>query len=343
MLNNFEKIIESKKTYIIAEMSANHAGDLEIAKELVHVAKNAGADCIKTQTYTPDTLTIKADTEYFKIKEGTWKGENIYNLYSRAYMPWEWNKILKEEADKVGIDFLSSVYDRTSFDYLEDLNLDVYKIASFEFNDISLIEYIAKKNKGLILSTGMASEEDIHETLKVIRKYNNNIVLLKCSSAYPAVHKDMNLATMKYMAEKFDVEVGFSDHSQDSISAITAVALGARVIEKHICLSKEIVTADSSFSLTPDEFKTMVENIRLCEETVGNVTFERSEREQKSSVFKRSIFAIKDIEIGDLLSEDNIGVIRPGYGLHPKHYDNLLGKKSNFCVQKGYPITDKWL
>lgn len=335
---------DDEPVYVIAEISANHAGDIEVAKRIIHAAKAAGANCIKTQTYTPDTLTIDSHAKSFIIKNGTWQGEKLYDLYSRACMPWEWNLILKEETEKLGMDFFSTAYDKTAVDYLEEINLDFYKIASFELVDIPLIEYIASLHKPIILSTGMASEEEINDAVNIIKKVGNEqIILLKCSSAYPAIYSDMNLMTMNYMKDTFKVQVGFSDHSLDSISAITAVARGAKVVEKHICLSRKIDTADSTFSLEPDEFKQMVDDIRKCEAAIGSISFKRSEREEKSVVFRKSIFAIQDIEIGDELSCENIGVIRPGNGLKPKYYKQLIGQKSRFAAKRGEPITKEWI
>jgi pseudaminic acid synthase len=330
---------EGQPTYIIAEMSANHAGDFNRAIEIIHAAKEAGADCIKIQTYTPDTMTIDCDKEYFKITKGTWKGENLYKLYQKAYTPWEWQARLKEEADKIGIDFLSTPFDKTAVDFLEELGVDFYKIASFEVVDIPLIKYIASKGKPIIMSTGMAKLGEIEEAVNAVKSQGNeNLCLLKCSSAYPAVPEDMNLKTIKHLEETFEVIAGLSDHSLGSIGAVTAVALGAKVVEKHFCISREIENPDSSFSMEPGEFKKMVEDIRSAERAVGKVSFEVSEREETNRVFRRSIFIVKDIKKGEVFTEENIRVIRPGYGLAPKYYEDVIGKTASKDIERGTPL-----
>ncbi|MDE5864713.1 MAG: pseudaminic acid synthase [Lachnospiraceae bacterium] len=328
-----------KKTYIIAEMSANHAGSFERAKEIIHAAKESGADCIKIQTYTPDTLTIDCDNKYFHIDNGTWEGENLYHLYEKAYTPWDWQADLKAEADKIGIDFLSTPFDKTSVDFLEDLQVMAYKIASFELVDIPLIDYVASKNKPIIMSTGMGSLEEIQEAVDTVRKYHDQIVLLKCSSAYPAISDEMNLLTMVDMKEQFDCPVGLSDHSMGSLGAVTAVAMGANVIEKHFCLSRDIENPDSSFSMEPQEFADMVRDIRMVEKAKGKVFYGPTEQEKDSVVFRKSLFAVKDIKSGELLTEENIRVIRPGYGMKPKYLGEVLGKKALCDVSRGTPIS----
>lgn len=328
------------QTYIIAEMSANHAGSISRAKEIIHAAKEAGADCIKIQTYTPDTMTIDCDNKYFQITEGTWNGENLYKLYQKAYTPWEWQAELKEEAERVGIDFLSTPFDKTSVDFLENLGVDSYKIASFELVDIPLIEYIASKAKPIIMSTGMGSLGEIEDAVNAIRRQGNNqIALLKCSSAYPAIPDDMNLKTMVNMSETFNVPVGLSDHSMGLLGAVTAVAMGAHIIEKHFCLSREIENPDASFSMTPSEFKDMVSNIRLVEKAKGVVEYGISNQEKDSTVFRRSIFVVEDIKAGEKLTEQNTRVIRPGYGMKPKYYNEVIGQCAIKDISKGTPLT----
>ncbi|QIB27496.1 pseudaminic acid synthase [Caloranaerobacter azorensis] len=330
---------EGQPTYIIAEMSANHAGDFNRAIEIIHAAKESGADCIKIQTYTPDTMTIDCDKEYFRITKGTWKGENLYSLYKKAYTPWEWQARLKEEADKIGIDFLSTPFDKTAVDFLEELGIDFYKIASFEVVDIPLIKYVASKGKPIIMSTGMATLGEIEEAVNAVKSQGNEkLCLLKCSSAYPAVPEDMNLKTIKYLEEVFGVIVGLSDHSLGSVGAVTAVVLGAKVVEKHFCISREIENPDSSFSMEPHEFKKMVEDIRAVERAIGKVSFKVSQREEISRVFRRSIFIVKDIKKGEVFSEENIRVIRPGYGLAPKYYEDILGKTASKDIERGTPL-----
>lgn len=329
-----------KKTYIIAEMSANHAGSLERAKEIIHVAKESGADCIKIQTYTPDTITIDCDNKFFHIDNGTWEGENLYHLYEKAYTPWEWQAELKDEAEKIGIDFFSTPFDKTAVDFLEDIGVGFYKIASFEVVDIPLIEYVASKGKPIIMSTGMASLGEIEDAVHAIRSQGNaQIALLRCASAYPAITDEMNLATMVNMKETFGVPVGLSDHSMGSVGAVTAVALGASIIEKHFCLDRAIDNPDASFSMNPSEFQQMVKDIRQAEKAIGNVRYGASEQEKDSVVFRKSIFCVRDIHAGDILTTDNIRVIRPGYGMKPIFYHDILGKHAIRDIKRGTPLS----
>ena len=333
------KIGEENPAYIIAEMSANHGGNMQTAKKIIKAAKDAGADCIKIQTYTADTMTIDNDNEYFQIQGGLWDGYKLYDLYEDAYTPWEWQKELKDYADEIEIDFLSTPFDKTSVDFLESIGVEAYKIASFELVDIPLIRYIASKNKPIMMSTGMASLAEIEEAVNTIKSQgNNDIILLKCASAYPAITDDMNLATIRNMAETFRVITGLSDHSMGSVGAVCAVAMGAKVIEKHFCLSRELKTPDSDFSMEPDEFKRMVKDVRQAELSIGKVQYGLTNQETGSIVFRRSIFAVKDIKSGENLTEDNIRVIRPGYGLKPKYYDDLLGQKALVDIARGTPI-----
>ncbi len=340
IINTAHKTIGNRHPcYIIAEMSANHAGDLDRAIEIIHAAKEAGADCIKIQTYTPDTITIDCNNEYFKIDNGTWKGETLYSLYGKAYTPWEWQPLLKKEADKVGIDFLSTPFDNTSVDFLEEIGVEFYKIASFELVDIPLIKYVASKGKPMIISTGMATLEEIKEA--VITAKNNGckeICLLKCSSSYPAIPKDMNLSTIPDMAKRFKVITGLSDHSLGSIAAITAVALGAKVIEKHFCISRDIENPDSSFSMEKFEFQKMVEEIRQVEKAIGKKVYEITDQENASKVFRKSVFIVKDILSGEMFTEENIRVIRPGWGLQPKYYEKIIGKHAACDLKRGQPL-----
>lgn len=325
--------------YIIAEMSANHAGSIERAKEIIHAAKDAGADCIKIQTYTPDTLTIDCHNEYFDVKNGTWEGENLYSLYGKAYTPWEWQAELKAEADKVGIDFLSTPFDRSAVDFLEEMGVEFYKIASFEMIDLPLVEYVASKGKPIIMSTGMASLEEIREAVEAVRSTGNeDLVLLKCSSAYPAVPEDMHLKTIVDMKERFQIPIGLSDHSMGSMSATLAVALGGNVIEKHFCLSREIENPDASFSMTPEEFASMVKDIRNAEAAIGMPTYGVCKQEESSMVFRRSVFVVQDMEAGEVFTEANTRIIRPGYGVKPKFLKDILGQKSNQPIKRGIPV-----
>lgn len=326
--------------YIIAEMSANHAGSLDRAKEIIRAAKEAGADCIKIQTYTPDTLTIDCQNEYFRVGNGTWEGENLYSLYGKAYTPWEWQAELKEEADRIGIDFLSTPFDTTAVDFLEDMGLEFYKIASFEMVDLPLIEYIASKGKPIIMSTGMGTMEEIKEAVETVYKTGNRqLALLKCSSAYPADPADMHLRTIPDMIAKLDLPIGLSDHSMGSLSAVTAVALGATVLEKHFCISREIENPDASFSMTPEEFKEMVQQVRACEAALGEARYGVAKQEESSVVFRRSVFAVKDIKKGEALTEENTRIIRPGYGLKPKYFRSILGMKADCDIERGTPLS----
>ncbi len=325
--------------YIIAEMSANHAGSIERAKEIIRAAKDAGADCVKIQTYTPDTLTIDCHNEYFQVKNGTWEGENLYSLYGKAYTPWEWQKELKEEADRVGIDFFSTPFDCSAVDFLEEIGVEFYKIASFEMIDLPLIEYVAKQGKPIIMSTGMASLEEIQEAVECVKGAGNDqLVLLKCSSAYPAISDDMHLKTIVDMKERFDIPIGLSDHSMGSLGATVAVALGANVIEKHFCLSREIENPDASFSMTKEEFAKMVEDVRNTEKAMGVATYGVSKQEESSMVFRRSVFVTKNMKKGDIFDESNLRIIRPGYGVKPKYYKDILGQKTNRDIEEGTPF-----
>ncbi len=331
--------INQGKTYIIAEMSANHAGSLENAKEIIYAAKEAGADCIKLQTYTADTMTIDCNNKYFYIDNGTWKGENLYSLYKKAYTPWEWQPGLKELADKIGIDIFSTPFDKTSVDFLEETGMEFYKIASFELVDIPLIEYVAKKGKPIIMSTGMGSLEEITEAVEAVKKYGCWLALLKCSSAYPAVTDGMDLNTMLDIKKHFGCPAGLSDHSMGSLGAVTAVAMGASVIEKHFCLDREVKTPDSVFSMEPIEFKKMVRDIRAVEKAKGKVHYGPSAQEKDNTGFRKSIFVVKDICAGEVLTDKNIKVIRPGHGIKPKYWEEVLGRKVNRAVKKGTPLS----
>lgn len=337
---NGRRIGDGYPAYIIAEMSGNHAGSLDRAKEMIRVAKEMGADCVKIQTYTADTITIDCDNEYFQISKGTWNGENLYSLYQKAYTPWEWQEELRDEVKKVGIDFLSTPFDPTSVDFLEELDMAFYKVASFEIVDIPLLEYIASKNKPIIMSTGMATEEEIQEAIDAIyAQGNHQLAIMKCSSAYPAKVEEMNLSTIVDMKHRFGgIPVGLSDHSMGYFSAATAVAMGANVIEKHFCISREIENPDSSFSMEPHEFKEMVEQVRKVEMAKGVVTYGVSAQEESNACFRRSLFVVKDIKAGEAITEENIRSIRPAYGMKPKHYKEVLGKVANKDLKMGTPL-----
>ncbi len=331
---------EGHRCYIIAEMSGNHAQDFDNAVKIIHLAKESGADAIKIQTYTPDTITLDSDNEYFRVKGGTWKDANLYKLYGEAYTPWEWQVKLKEEADKIGIHIFSTPFDKTAVDFLEDLGMEFYKIASFELVDIPLIKYVASKGKPIIMSTGMGSLGEIEDAVNAVKSQgNDNLCLLKCSSAYPAVPDDMNLKTMQNIAEIFSVPVGLSDHSLGSIGAVTAVAMGAQIIEKHFCISRSIPNPDASFSMEPAEFKQMVEDIRTVERAIGRVSYEISEQEENSRVFRKSIFIAENVRKGEVFDQKNLRVVRPGDGLKPKYYEQILGKRATKDIDKGTPLS----
>lgn len=332
--------IQKGEVYTIAEMSANHAGNLDYALKTVEAAKNAGADCLKIQTYTADTMTIDCDNDYFKIKEGLWKGYTLYDLYSEASMPWEWQSIIKDKCDQIGIDFLSTPFDQSSVDFLENLGVEFYKVASFELVDIPLIEYIASKGKPMILSTGLGSLEEIEDAVNACKAQGNNqIILLKCTSEYPASYEDMNLATITDLKNRFDVTIGLSDHSMGSLAPVVAVTLGAQVIEKHFCVDRTVKTADSSFSMMPEEFKKMVKDVNNAQKTKGRVNYQLSEREKNNREFRRSLFAVKEIKKNERFSKDNIRSIRPSKGIAPKFYAQLLGKKATRDIICGEPLA----
>ncbi len=335
IFNNFEKV------FIIAELSANHRQDLELAKDTIHAMKEAGADAVKLQTYTPDTMTIDCDNQYFQIKQGTlWDGKTFYELYKEAYTPWEWHYELKELAENLGLVFFSTPFDKTAVDFLEELGVPIYKIASFEITDIPLIEYVASKGKPIIISTGIATLCDIQEAVEACKRMGNDqIILLKCTSAYPAPLEEINLRTIPNMAETFDCIVGLSDHTLGISVPIAAVALGAKVIEKHFILSRNIETPDKEFSLTPEEFKEMVKAIREVEKALGSVSYELTDNIKRSREFARSLFVVKDIQAGEIFTEENVRSIRPGYGLPPKYLKKVLGKKAKIYIKKGTPLS----
>jgi pseudaminic acid synthase len=329
-----------KPVYIIAELSANHNGNLNEALALIAAAKAAGADAVKIQTYTPDTITIDCDNQYFRIGKGTiWEGKNLYDLYGEAYTPWEWHAELQRQAKKAKLDFFSTPFDPTAVEFLEGLHVPAYKVASFEIVDIPLIRAIARTGKPIILSTGMASVEEIDEAVQAIRgEGNHRIALLKCTSAYPALPEEMNLATIPDMAALFGLPVGLSDHSPGIAVPVAAVTLGACIVEKHFTLSRATPGPDSAFSLEPAEFKAMVEAIRDTEKALGRVNYTVSEREQASRVFRRSLFVVKDMKKGEIFTPENVRSIRPGHGLAPKFLPDVLGKKASKGIKRGTPV-----
>lgn len=337
----YKDIVKSGKVYIIAEMSANHAGKKELAYEIIENAAKAGADCVKIQTYTADTLTIDCDAEPYQIHGGLWDGYNYYRLYQDAMTPWEWQADLKKKCEECGVDFLSTPFDNTAVDFLEGIGIEFYKIASFELVDIPLIEYVASKHKPIIMSVGMGSIEEIQDALDACYKHDNHdVTLLKCCSQYPTQFEDMNLATIPDMKERFGVNVGLSDHSPGSLGPVIATTLGATVIEKHVCLSHEIETPDSGFSMTMDEFAQMVQDVRNTETILGRATYELTEHEKNGLKSRRSLAAVKDIAEGEEFTKENVRSIRPAVGIKPKYYEEILGKKAKRAYRFGDGIDE---
>lgn len=338
-------MFDKEKCFIIAELSANHGGDLQIALETVRAAKRAGADAIKLQTYTADTITLNVRNDHFKIKQGThWDGQYLYDLYTDASLSWEWHKPIFELAKKEGLVCFSSPFDKTAVDFLETLEVPAYKIASFEITDTPLIEYVASKKKPVIISIGIAGVEDIELALQTCRKAgNNDITLLQCTSAYPAAPEDANLLTIPDIRNKFKVNAGLSDHTTGIEAPVVAIALGAKVIEKHFILNKSIGGPDAHFSLDEQEFKMMVDAVRTAEKMMGKASYEMDEKKKKSREFSRSLFISEDIKRGEVLTEKNLRSVRPGYGMHPKFLKEMLGKKVNRDLQKGTPFTKEIL
>jgi pseudaminic acid synthase len=337
---NSTKIDQNSSTFIIAELSANHNHKLDVAIQTIIAAKDAGADAIKIQTYLPDTITINCKNKFFKIKQGTiWDGQYLYDLYKNAYTPWEWHSELQKTAENIGLIFFSTPFDFSSVDFLENLNVPAYKIASFEITDIPLIEYVAKKNKPIIISTGIATLEDLELAINTCKKEGNEkIALLKCTSSYPAPIENANLLTIPDMIKRFGLIVGISDHTLGASVAIASVALGSKIVEKHFIIDRAIGGPDSSFSMEPLEFKKMVKSIREVEKAMGKVDYTLTSEGKTNKEFARSIFVVKDIIKGEVFTKENIRSIRPGYGLHPKYYYEILGKTAKMNLKKGTPL-----
>lgn len=337
MFHLYEKI-NSGQVYIIAEMSANHGGSLENALEIVRQAAKAGADCLKIQTYTADSLTIDCDNEYFKIKGGLWDGYKLYDLYTDAGTPYEWQPAIKAECEKCGIDFLSTPFDNAAVDFLNEMGVEAYKIASFELVDIPLIEYCASKGKPMIMSTGMASLEEIQDAIDACKRAGNeDIVLLKCCSEYPAPWEDMHLGNIPDMKKRFDYPIGLSDHSEGSLGAVVGVTLGACVVEKHVML-EGVESADSKFSMNMKDFAQMVQDVRNAKIIAKGPDYTLTEKEKASTVFRRSLFAVKDIKKGEEITPANVRSIRPSNGLSPICYKEVIGKKAAEDITFGEPI-----
>ncbi len=327
-------------TYIIAEISANHNGSIERAEAIIKAAAESGADAIKLQTYTADTLTIPCDNEYFKIKGTLWDGRTLHDLYQEAYTPWEWTPRLMAYAKNLGLELFSTPFDATAVDFLEECEVSKYKIASFELVDIPLLKKVAQTKKPVIMSTGMGTLAEIDEAVRTLRENGtSDITLLKCTSSYPAPVEEANLRTMPHLAEAFNCKVGLSDHTMGSACAVAAVALGATVIEKHFTLARADGGPDGAFSMEPHEFKSLVKDIRTVEKALGCVNYERTEKEQGSVCFRRSLFVVKDIKAGETFTLENIRSIRPGYGLHTRYLDTLLGKIAGCDISKGTPLS----
>jgi N-acetylneuraminate synthase len=326
--------------YVIAELSANHNQSLERAVELVRAAKAAGADAVKLQTYTPDTLTIPSDNSCFRIGPGSpWAGRNLYDLYKEAYTPWDWYPVLKRVAENAGLDLFSTPFDQTAVEFLERQDAPAYKIASFEIVDVALLRAAARTRKPLIVSTGMSTLAEIEEAVDTICEAGGReMALLKCTSAYPAPPADMNLRTLPHLAEVFDVPVGLSDHTLGTAAAVTAVALGAQIVEKHFTLSRADGGPDSAFSLEPGEFRSMVEAVRVAEQALGSVCYRVTEAEARSRVFRRSLFVVKDMAAGDRFTPECVRSIRPGHGMHPRQLPEVLGRRAARAISRGTPL-----
>ncbi|MEZ7509752.1 pseudaminic acid synthase [Cloacibacterium sp. Arc13] len=330
------EISQNSKVFIIAELSANHNGNLETALETIRAAKRAGADCIKLQTYTADTITIDSKKDDFLIKGTIWEGKNLHDLYQEAYTPWEWHEALFEEAKKQNLICFSSPFDKTAVDFLEHFNVPAYKIASFEITDIPLIEYVASKGKPIILSTGIAEIEDIKLAIDACKRMgNHDIALLKCTSSYPAPIEEANMVMVKDMAEQFGVITGLSDHTMGSTVPIVATCFGAKIIEKHFILDRAIGGPDASFSMDEAEFTAMVKAIREAEAAIGVVNYKLTDKQFKGKEFSRSLYIVKDIKEGEVITEEHVKSIRPGFGLHPMYYSLAIGSKAIKDFEKG--------
>lgn len=329
----------ASQTYIIAEMSANHNGSKEIAFETIKAAKEIGADAVKIQTYTADTITLNSSKKDFLIDGGTlWDGRNLYELYGEAHTPWEWHNELFNYSNEIGIDIFSSPFDKTAVDFLKQFNPPAYKIASFEITDHDLIEHTASQMKPMIISTGIAKKSEIYDAINICRSVgNNDIVILKCTSSYPAPLDDCNLKTIADMENEFGVLAGFSDHTLGCTAAVAAVTLGAKVVEKHFILDKKIGGPDAAFSLDKSEFKDMISQVRSVEKMIGSISYELDEKKKKNRRFSRSLYVSNPIKKGDIITNNNIRSVRPGYSLHPKYLKNILGKKS----KKNFDVGDR--
>jgi pseudaminic acid synthase len=342
-IGNF-KISTSSPVFIIAELSANHNGSIENAIKTIRAAKKAGADCIKLQTYTADTITLDSTKEDFLIKGTIWEGKNLYQLYKEAYTPWEWHEELFRVATEEGLVCFSSPFDKTAVDFLENLNVPAYKIASFEITDIPLIEYVASKGKPIILSTGIAGSEDIELALDACRRMgNNNIALLKCTSSYPAPINEANMIMIKDLSERYGVISGLSDHTLGNTVPIVATCFGAKIIEKHFITDRSIGGPDASFSMNEEEFASMVKAVREAENAIGIINYSLTDKQAKGKDFSRSLYVVENIKKGEIITEKNVRSIRPGFGMHPKYYNEVLGKETNVDLFVGDRLNNQSL
>lgn len=336
---------EGEKTFLVAEVSANHLQDYGRAEAIIRAAKDAGADAVKLQTYTPDTITLDCDNSYFQITQGTiWDGTTLHKLYEEAYTPWEWQPKLKKLAQDLGMECFSSPFDPSAVDFMHEMDMPAYKVASFEINDIPLIRKIARMGKPVIFATGIAYLEDIERALRTCREEGNGeIVLLKCTSTYPSPYEDMNLKVIPNMAEVFGCLTGLSDHSMGTAVAVASVALGAKMVEKHLTLSRADGGPDAAFSMEPAEFQKMAEEIRIVEKALGKVTYELTEKQIRSREDGRSLFVVKDIKEGELFTDENVRSIRPAFGMHTMYYDEIIGKRARTDIAKGTPLEWKYV
>ncbi len=336
---------EGERTFLVAEVSANHLQDYGRAEAIIRAAKEVGADAVKLQTYTPDTITLDCDNDYFQITQGTiWDGTTLHKLYEEAYTPWEWQPKLMELANGLGMECFSSPFDATAVDFMREMDMPAYKVASFEINDIPLIRRIARIGKPIIFATGIAYLEDIERALAVCKEEGNEqVILLKCTSTYPSPYEDMNLKVIPHMAETFDCLAGLSDHSMGTAVAVAGVALGAKMVEKHLTLSRADGGPDAAFSMEPEEFRKMAEEIRIVEKALGRVTYELTEKQKKSREDGRSLFVVEDIGKGEIFTEENVRSIRPAFGMHTMYYDEVIGKKARVDIAKGTPLDWKYI
>lgn len=338
---NGRRISSSDPVYIVAELSANHCQNFEQAVKLIKAAKEAGADAVKLQTYTPETMTVKNKREEFYLKNGTlWDGQHLYDLYARAHLPWDWLPELKIIAEETGLDFFSTAFDPTAVDFLEKIGVPIHKIASFEIVDLPLIEKMVKTGKPIIISTGMSTLGEIEEAVEAARRAGaKQIILLKCTSAYPSLPEDMNLYTIPHLSEAFNLPVGLSDHTLGIAVPVAAVALEACIIEKHFTLSRAVQSPDSAFSLEPQEFKEMVDAVHTAKKALGKVSYGAGKEELKNKVFRRSLYVVKDVKAGEEFTAENIRSIRPSFGLHPRHLKDILGRQATQDISAGTPLA----